>query len=77
MPSIERIASINPVNSPDWRGREAVVVVRCECRCLPDAPWLGLAERVLRSWQMTIRLALLVMLLAGMAVLTVALGIVR
>jgi hypothetical protein len=77
MSSIETISPINPVNSQDWQSREATVVVRCGCHGAGRATWLELADRVLQSWQMTMRLAILVLMIAGMAVLTVTLGLVR
>lgn len=69
------MSSINPVNSEDWSPNAVTIVVRCGCRGATS--WLEFAERVLQSWQLTFRLAILVVLIAGMAVLTVTLGLVR
>ena len=76
MSSIEGNSLINPVNSADWADRAPVVVISCGCHRAGDT-WLRLAERVLQSWQMTLRMALLVLLVSGMAVLSVTLGFVR
>ena len=75
MSSIERIPLINPAHSLDWNTPHAVIIVRCECRCAEATSWFGLVERVLRSRQMTLRLALLLAIVLTGAVVALALRI--
>jgi hypothetical protein len=72
MLSVPRINSPNNPESPD----------RCPCcaelfsaRQWDGHPWVGLAEHVLRSWRMTSRAALLLVIgLAGAVAIVLALG---
>jgi hypothetical protein len=68
-------------HSPDRANRPEVVkpvpLPRTGRHRAEDTCWLGLAGRVLQSWPMTLRLAVLVMLVVAMAVIAMALGFVH
>jgi hypothetical protein len=80
MSSIEPQPGINPAagpNSLDWRINPDLVIIRQPNAPNEDMSWPELAERVLSSRPMTLRLALLLgVLLAGVALVAVAVGIV-